>query len=189
MAAIVINPNPNPVNLDRQILILQNAFSPLEWLEYAFGRAWKAYRASRKNEICYPNIYRGNGEYREVMPDDKLKSYCFFVPADGMKPYSYIAIPRTSKNSYSELLNIVFYYNFNKIDSSRKYPFTDNLMQDVLEILRSVNNFKIENIYYDVKNVFEGYSFDAVSTQYLAYPFGGFRISGTLTFDEDLKNC
>jgi hypothetical protein len=207
MSAIVVNPNLYPVNLDRQILHLQTVLSALPWLEYSFGRAWKAYRQSqntemgspsvyggsnykrlRKNEICYPNVYKGHGEYQDMLPDDKLKSYCFFVPTDGLSSHSYVAFPGLSNNSYSSALDIVFYYNFNKIDIDMKYPFTDNLIQDVLRVLRSVSNYKVENIYYELKNVFKDYSFDAVSTQYMVYPFGGFRISGTLIFDEDLSS-
>lgn len=188
--ATIVNPNPNPVNLDGQIFRLQQVFQPVEWLEYAFGRTWAAYRIKeRKGTIIYPNVYVGNGEYESMLPNDRYKSYCYFIPRDGLRRHQYTAIPKTSRNSFKSALDIAFYFNLKKINPTANYVHTENLLLDVLQALRSVNNYSVDEIFYEPRNVFEGYTIDFVETQYLSYPYGGFRISGTLIFDEDLKNC
>jgi hypothetical protein len=188
--ATVVNPHPHPVNLDRQILKIQQVLSPIEWLEYAFGRAWTSYRLSeRKGTVIYPNVYVSKGEYANMLPTDRYRSYCYFIPQDGLRKHRYVAIPKTSRNSFKSALDIVFYFNLKKIDPEADYVHTENLLFDVLRTLRSVNNYTVDEIFYEPKNVFDGYTIDFIETQYLSYPYGGFRISGTLIFDEDLKDC
>ena len=58
----------NPVLLDKVIQSIQETLADkLEWLQYAFGRAYKLVRHEEDgNKFIYPAAYIGNSEYASL---------------------------------------------------------------------------------------------------------------------------
>ena len=64
----------NPVLLDKVIQDIQEALTTkLEWLSYAFGRAYKLVEhRSDGSKFIYPAAYIGNSEYVSLLPNDNF---------------------------------------------------------------------------------------------------------------------
>lgn len=199
--ATLINPKivhpPQPINLDAYIYKMQLELAPLSWLEKIFGRAWQMYeKHGSMGEIegiqrgyAYPGTYTGKGEYFNCFPNDSLRNggHCFFAPRDSAQPATAAGANETYEpnqfNEWRQPLSVVFWYN-QKTFSSVDYPLAENLLAEARAILRKIPFFQITDVYYNPENVFDGYSMDYVSSQYLSFPYGGFRIAGMIQFLE-----
>lgn len=200
--ATIVNPKvatpPTPINLDLYILRLQTAFANgLPWLDRAFGRAWKMYQDRGdmgKTEgfgrgYAYPGVFSGRAgvknDYFNVMPNDTLSSYCFFSPRDAAEPVTVLPGEAESyqpqvKNEWRQPVDIIFWFNADKVQPNNTYPITENLLADVRKVLRTVSFFTPSGVYYEPDNIFAPYSMDYVKEVYLGHPFGGFKIEGTI---------
>lgn len=173
---------PTPKNLDKalQELALALAYG-LPWLEKAFPRARKAFTTEDGKEVVFPEAYEQRGEYADLRPNDHLKAYCFIVAGRG-EPIDYKAF---LKNNYRHEINIIFWFNLKKLDSTVDYIYTESLKEQILETLRARSEFQLTEIIEDPEEIFQGFTINKMK-QYFKYPFGGFRFSGNLFFPE---NC
>ena len=70
----------NPVLLD---LVLQNIqetlLAKIDWLDYAFGRAYKNVKYENDGrKYIYPAVYVNDGEYIDMTPNDNLGNFTWF---------------------------------------------------------------------------------------------------------------
>ncbi len=198
--ATIINPKvvipASPVNLDMYIYQMQGAFAEgLPWLEKAFGRSWKMFRqdsgAGKSKGVprgyAFPGVYSGGKEYFNCLPNDTLKSYCFFsvrdtgepVATNGNQPY----VPGVY-NDWKQPVDIIFWWNGDKTSPGFDYPLTENYLANIRKVLRFIPWFLITGVQYNPDNVFNEYSLDHVAEQYLSQPFGGVKIMGEINFLE-----
>jgi hypothetical protein len=72
------------------------------------------------------------------------------------------------------------------VDETKDYIFTEELKKQVEVILRANPDVKSINSYFDEKpeDVFQGYDIDR-SSQFLMYPYAGFRFNITIGYFED----
>ena len=178
----------SPALLDKAIKEIQTQLSTLSWLDKAFARAYKAVEERDGKKFYYPEIYVGNGEYLSMMPNDNMDSYCFFdrrdpdyVEDDGVNIGAFSLIRST--------VSIVFYWNLERIDSTKTYRYGELLKKDILGILHRGLTLgpivKVNAIYEDIEKVFEGYTIDASKTQLFKHPWQGMRFECTITYREE----
>lgn len=185
----------SPIGLDAVIQSIQQELSAgLSWLEKSFGRAWefKEIDSATEKIIKVPKCYTGTGEYINVLPNDFLKAQSFI---SARNEETWPAYTRASGNSKQRELSIIFWFNLKEIDPTKDYIFTEELKKQVEKILKANAYVASINKYFDerVEDVFDGYisqaeagrySVDDTKTQYLMYPYSGFRFDVTVAFTE-----
>lgn len=191
----------NPIGIDSEIQKIQIKFrNDLVWLQTAFGRAFRqegTYTSQQGEKVpkkyFYPEVYQKGREPISAMPNDNLKSACFFYTNDHGKPVDYKML---SYNSYTYKTSVVFWMNLKKIDPNKDFRFTEELKQDVLDVLRNCTSVVVLEIFENWENVLNNYSqlgnFKQYSDnfkQYLKPPYSGFRIDFNLSFTETNRDC
>jgi hypothetical protein len=186
----------SPIGLDKVIQNIQQALTAgLPWLEKSFGRAWEFKEVDPATEkiVRVPKCYSGSGEYINVLPNDFLKSQSFITVRN---EETWPAYTRATGNSKLRALSTIFWFNLKEIDSSKDYIFTEVLKKDVEKVLKANAYVASIDKYFDerVEDVFDGYisqaesgrySVDDTKTQYLMYPYSGFRFDVTVAYDEE----
>lgn len=185
METLYSNPNvpliENPINLDREIQSIQLTLALLPWLDKSFGRA----RTGKDDNKSFPEVYKGGGEYHNCLPNDHLKSQSFIrVRNDSGRPLNYEATEGYT-NKYTYPLDIIFWFNLQRIDPGKRYRFDEELKKEVTDVLKELTQLKLTRIYEAPEDVFQGYSFDFVNPNIFRYPYGGFRFECDLFFTED----
>jgi len=176
--------NPVPAQIASPVLQakvaqqLQVLFtSELTWIEniYAIARVGVT-KAQDGSTFNYPQIYSGTGmNYFDIRPDSSLDSYSFFEVND-----SYPVDKDQDIQTYN--LSFICWYNLPRMDSSKGYDYSPELIAHVLKVIREGEyNSNVSNINVDVnpESIFDKYSMNQVDTQFLMYPYGAFKI----TFD------
>lgn len=193
----------NPVGLDKAIQAIQLKLGELNWVEKIYGRAFlekeKKYPnesnnrvtdfdGNRPTEIVYPMIYGVNQEPLNVMPNDLLKSQIFFLANDPETYDNYE--PLVERGATQKQISIIFWGNLNKINPAKKYRFTEELKNDVIQILlNKCPSFVMTEIYEEHDEVFRDMTLLETYRQYLKYPYTGFRINGTLNYYVPNHKC
>jgi hypothetical protein len=184
METLYSNPNvpliENPINLDKEIQEIQLALD-LPWLEKSFGRA----RTGKDDQgKTFPEVYKGGGEYHNVLANDHLRSQSFIR----VKGDSSSRIYKDPRDRYSDKvsapIDIIFWYDLIKI-GDRGYRYDEELKKEVLDLLKTLPQLKIIRIYEAYEDVFQGYSLDFMQANMFRYPYGGFRFECELNYTEE----
>lgn len=191
----------SPMNLDAYIGEMQRKFySELNWIQWVFGRAWKMYQkrdGMGSSEgigrgYAYPGAIGPKGEYYNLFPNDEYSAYCFFSARDSAEPATSFDAGSGSYepgqfNEWRQPVDLIFWYDQDAMKNyfgNTDYPLTETLLAHVRKVLRYISFYSITGVYYNPENIFDGYSLDYVNEQYIAYPYGGFRIAGQIQFLE-----
>jgi hypothetical protein len=202
-----INPDivlfANPVGIDAVIQsIQQDLYAGLPWLTKSFGRAYEfkeAYQdeSSVKSQRI-PKVFvgvtdTGQGEYYNVLPNDNITAQSF-IAVKGFENWPLSdQFAKYNQNGLNRQLSVIFWVNLEQIDPSKKYIFTEELKIDVEKILKA-NPFvssllryvdeRAEDVFdtYDLRTV--NYTVDDDATQYLMYPYAGFRFDVQVDYAE-----
>lgn len=164
----------NPKLIDLALLDIQTNLLQLSWLKNAYGRAKKMV----SGKTIYPAVYKSKGEYQSLFPDHNDEAYSFFMIED---PQDYDWKPNI-KGSLSVRLSLIFWFDISKIESLDERN-TEYLKDEILNHLNKGykhGSLEITRIYEDADNIFKGFSLKEVNTQYMMYPYAGFRFEGTL---------
>lgn len=180
----------DPINLDRLIQSIQVGISGLGWVEKCYGRAYDAVkRDTAGNKIVYPQVWQGPGlDLLNVLPNDNLKSQCFFKVEDPLEVVEYR--PDGFSNMRARV-SIIFWFNLQRVNPAFDYSYGELLKGTVMRLFNihvfdSGDGFKIVRVWDQPKNVFAGYTLTEVRDQELIYPYGGFRVEAEVYF---LENC
>jgi len=114
---------PNPIGLDARIQQLQVDFGAtlFEGLNYeSYGRAF----LNTRDTIRVPEVYVGDGEYKEVLADDNLDALSFFLP-DSSIPFE--------KNEGNAIVGIYFFVRL----QTNVYRPVEEVHRDVLNRIQS----------------------------------------------------
>lgn len=185
-----------PVGIDKAIQNIQTKLqAQLSWLQVAFGRAFRQeslgyVRDSEGKEVRvrynYPEVYQKTKEPLNVMPNDNLKSACFFYTKDPGKPVDYNFL---QYNAYTYGVSLIFWFNLEKIDNTKDFRFTEVLKLEVLQVLRGVTTMKVTEIYENWENILRDFTVGGNTKEYLKPPYSGFRIDFDLSYTETGPNC
>lgn len=192
----IIKPDTDPVGIEIPIESIREELKDLPWLQYSFGRAFEF---SEKNNatgrvVKVPKVYDGDGEYLNVLPNDHWKAYSFIM-CDGAEEWTEYN-PHALSHPKQRKLNIIFWFNLKEISLKDKIQ-TERLKKEVEAILKhnpyisSIDSFIDEK----VEDVFKNYvssgagsinTVDDDNSQYLMYPYSGFRFDVTAVYYD---NC
>lgn len=192
----------NPVLLDKVIQDIQEVLADkLQWLNYAFGRAYKLVNYMNDgSKFIYPAAYIGNSEYLSLLPNDNLGNFCWFDLYDPQEISNKTrAFPQISFNG-----GLVFWFNLNSIFPDSNAMYTEELKDEILKVLMSpgiikgqgqliVNEIheRFDNIYkgYILERIYDIYSYKGqgmqeIDKQFFMHPYYGFRFEFNLTMRE-----
>ena len=183
----------NPVMLDRVLGQIQQGLADnLPWLDAAFGRAQRLVKNLEGRSITTPNVYcggwngHGENDYIEVSPDSKIGNFTFFEVED---PQTIDVGPwaRTITTPFA----LIVWFDLTRVYGEPDNRNTEFLKAQVLRVLNGRDGWHLDNgrvtvaqIYERPENIYRGYNISEIDNQFLMHPFGGFRIEGTLRFDE-----
>lgn len=175
-----------PLSVDATIQALQTELADkLTWLQYSFGRAFigkDEQGKSRGSNYTYPAVYKGSKNYQDASPNDNVISQTFFV-IDG--DYQYDDYQINTYNKFTLPVSLVIWGNLKQIAPSTDEHFGQVLLQDVLRVVRSNEEFKVLNITDNESNVFEEFSVREESTHLFYYPYFCYRVRMEMSGRED----
>jgi hypothetical protein len=189
--------NPIPIGIDRPIESLRSELETnLIWLSKSFGRAYEFKEVDANGKLVrIPKCYTQKGEYLNVLPNDTLftsgVAASSFIALEGKEDY--YTFNKFSGSTKRADLSIIFWCNLKLIDPSKDWIFTEELKADAEQVIKR-NAFveeikqwvdeRAEDVFdsYDLQSI--GYNVNDASTQYLMYPYSGFRALITVVYDE-----
>jgi len=159
-----------PINTNKQLAdgVIEKIRQKLTSLAY-LSEVFPATKVGiRDNGSTYPAVYvqDGNQKILDLTPNTKWKSYCFFEKRN----YN-ISTFETDINGYD--LSLIFWGQMNLIDVSKKYDYTDEIVSEIINKLRSLDcgNFTVS-----FENVFGKYNLHESIKQFFMYPYSNFKI-------------
>lgn len=149
----------------------------LPWLKEVFG---KTERICVKNpegiNQFYPAWYKEGNDYIYTLPDDRVGNMAFFALDD---------MEITTNGLYSVPFSLIVWGDMDECTKERNL---ENIKAQVLKVLNSARiengSMKIRGIYETSERVWNGYTIDETTSQFMLHPFFGIRIYGTLTTRE-----
>lgn len=166
---------PTAVGLDAEIQRLQLLLAErLPWLAVSYGKAYRSGQVLSGKTRYVPEVYAGNGEYRDVLPNDNVQAQSFFYPRDPATTGA--QEPNALSLSLTQTVDYIFWGNLRRIDPTKDYRFEGELLQQVLQVLTE-SGALVQRVYTSAEEVFRGFSVDTVAEQVLRAPYCGFRIS------------
>lgn len=190
-----INPSApvitTPYGVDQVIKALQEDYAAnLSWLEKSFGRAFIMSRKTddqgdasliTRQDYIYPGLWQADGsDMYDGMANDNLDAYSFFVKEGNETPLDY---QQRQRNQWEVELSNIFWFDLQRVDSTKTYPFNEELLDEVKQRISSVRftgldgaSVEVLQVFDKPQEVFQGFTIDMAETQHLYYPKGGFRI-------------
>ena len=177
-----------PVLLDRVLLNIRRALSSkLKWLDFAFGRAYRLTENSAElSSFIYPAVYKGDGEYLSVLPNDNFGNFSWFDIYDPQKLIK--ATPALTQYNISGAL--IFWYDLRSIYTDNDFLYTEEVKNEIISVLTSpgllstAGHLAITDIYERPENIYKGYNLQKVDKQFFIYPYASLRIEFTITTRE-----
>lgn len=159
----------------------------IPWLEKSFGRAYLLpERLSDEVTYQYPQVYLDNGEYFNVMPNDSYQSYSWMIGKGSAASVEAGLQPFTYQTYFQKRLDIHFFLDLKKIDSTKNYVYTEELINDILNVLYTQRGLVVnEYIHETLIEVYEDYTIKEIDRDLLMYPFAGVRFVTTASYKID----
>lgn len=176
----------DPTGIDYPIQRMQTYLGNLLWLEKIYGRV-NIQRSQEKREngkgtreVIYPEAWGKNKEPENVMPNDNLNAYAFFIAHDPAEYQNFDALD--TQIFVKQKLSVVFWMQLDKLDNTKQYRYTESLKKQILNVLRQVSGFKMTNHYEEYDKVLKEFTITDSFKEYLKPKFYGLRITGDLYY-------
>ncbi len=174
---------PNPKGLDAKINELQTALSGLSWLQKSFGRAKIIPTKLGGKKLLQPMVYQGEKDYYPVLPNDALNSYSFF------RVWGNRANPEQSKFANAPIdvvtLDLIFWVNLEAIDNTKDYIYTEDLITEVRDLLKT-QNVTVKTVSDEkTEDIFRGYTLNTDHRDLLMKPYQAWRIELEVSYSID----
>lgn len=144
----------SPVGIDAVINRLQNAMysyltTEIGWTNYeSYPRAY----VNPKEGGTIPENYIGNGEYKEVLFDDKFNVTSFFI-SDESRDYS------NDEGQFVQDVSIVFQGNLKKLYATIAHRADEEMHKDLYNsLLESVTESELTGMVTGIDNVYSALS-------------------------------
>ena len=192
----------NPVLLDKVIQDIQETLAKkLEWLNYAFGRAYKLVKHdSDGSKFIYPAAYIGNSEYVSLLPNDNFGNFCWF---DLYDPQEITAVVQ-SLPQFAFSGAIVFWLDLNSIFPDSNAMYTEEIKDEIVRVLtgpgliQTEGRLTVTKVYERFENIYKGYSLEriynnyaykgeeiqSIDKQFFMHPYAGLRFEFNMTTRE-----
>jgi hypothetical protein len=175
-----------PANIHSGIQRLQKLLANLPWVDCVFGLSTTGISQAASGKTEYePEVYLGSGKYQTLLPNNFLNAHLFFKQDGPAQPVEYRPFQR---NQYQAEVSIICLFNLDKLTKSEgfiySHRYTEELKSSVVRLLNTDIDFKLNAIYDTPQDVFRGYTYDHLEHQTFKHPEAGFRIQGTLVFDQ-----
>jgi len=182
----------DPLGIDITVKSLQILYEEFAWLEKSFARA--VIRSEKRKtdtgsdfNYIFPGIFSRVGDdvydYLNMMELDNYDAYSFFLALD---PEESVEYEEEIQNQYRRRLDNIIWLNLEKVDDTKGYDYLEEIKQDVRNKIEK-NRFgtiDIVSIEDEPENIFREFSLELTNTQFLYYPYRGFRIIMNVTYDE-----
>ena len=185
---------PNPAGLDVAIIELQKAIALVPYIERSFGRAFIHKEDINGKTVTLPKVYQGEKEYYNPLPNGNFKATTFIVATGPEECEDYV---QHGWNDFTRKIAVIFWGNLQEINGALDYIFLESIKEDLLNAIKFCSCFKSYDGYVDEKydEVFKEFTSyftsmtrdnneTEIDTQFLMYPFAGFRMNLTLTYSK-----
>lgn len=171
--------------LDTVVENIQKQLSTIEWITAPLNRAWNLPESRGEGLSRNPRIYSGGKEHFNSMFNDEqtATSFCIGVGA---------AIPSESLEAFqvpilwNKRLDLIIHGNLKKIDAAKDYIFTEELIEEVLNVLKTVQGVSYGAIWSDdIQDVFQGFDLAEIERDFLYFPHFGIRFELNVTYRVD----
>lgn len=168
----------NPVGIDQPIQQLQIALkTEISWLEKVFPRAYVGRNERSKGNLeIFPAIYVGNSEVYKAVPNDELVAYSFFEVEGRYTIEKYQSNGISGSNKYVAPISLVVWGDLKKVNALLDTPYSDqnfsqNLIVDILSVIRKQYDFRVNSIEDNTYSVFEPYTCRSDDPTMFYYPY------------------
>lgn len=182
----------DPAGIDIVVKSLQILYEEFSWLEKSFARA--VIRSEKRKsqtgadfDYIFPGMFSRVGDdvhdYLNMMELDNYDAYSFFLALD---PEESISYEEEIQNQYRRRLDNIIWLNLEKVDNTKDYDYLEEIKHDVKNKIEN-NRFgtvDIVSIEDEPEAIFREFSLETTDTQFLYYPYRGFRIQMNVTYDE-----
>lgn len=181
----------DPFGIDITVKSLQILYEEFSWLEKSFARAIirsekRKNQAGTEFNYIFPGMFSRVGDdvydYLNMMELDNYDAYSFFLALDTEDSIDYEEL----QNQYRRRLDNIVWLNLEKVDSTKGYDYLEEIKQDVRNKVKE-NRFgtiEIVSIEDEPEAIFREFSLETTDTQFLYYPYRGFRMIMNVTYDE-----
>lgn len=155
----------DPKFFDKKIQNINTSLDALGWIENVYPLA----QIGISEDKTFPEVYNNDGGKVSTRVYPKGKSLSFFL-ING-------ELTEVEEMHFSVPLSLVVWANLTKVDSSKRYNYTNELVSDVIGVLRShsANDLTIQT-----GNVFEGFNdLEKSDFQNVMLPHTSFKINFT----------
>lgn len=146
--------------------------------DVSFDCYGRSYKNQSEDNGYIPEVYTGNGEYKEVFFDDTLSALSFFTVGNDIS---------FSRGGASANVGLIFMVNVSKLYPSITDSIPDEIIRSNVQrlFLQENYNFKMTDFITGIDNVFKEYSgwrkSDGIKFRDM-FPFHCFRIDFLLTY-------
>lgn len=158
----------------------------ISWLTKAFGKASRRVMVDADGrEVRYPAIYSGRGDYLNMLPDGHLGNYSW-VDVDDYQESEYTA--RRQAKILAQV-GLVFWLDLRTAYSGDYENRTiEHAKADVITALRAMRLTRsvlvLERVAERPENIYRGYDYEEIRSQFLMHPYTGFRLEGEMLINE-----
>ncbi len=167
----------NPCLFDKEVLKIQKALADsFSWLDHSIGICETLTDIKDGKRFVSANLYKGGGEYEQIMPCEELGNFSFFTLKDAQKV-------QNSANLVKSPFSLIIWYDMGKVSLPSDERNTEQIKGQILGVLQNLHlspRIEIEEVYEKAKNVFADYSYDVTANQYMMAPYAGLRIDGNI---------
>lgn len=182
---------PKPVTIsffDKVVTQIQDILkSEVFWLDHSFGQSQQLVTKKNKRDFYYPGVHIGNGTYVDVLPNQSLGNYSFFILDD---PYTIEYHPHV-KNRITVNFGLIFWLNLKDVFPSSNDRNIETIKEQLLDILTNkmllnYGRITVNRIQQQARNIYREYSLKEIDSQFLMFPYAGLRFDGVMSLKE---NC
>ena len=178
----------NPTLFDKAFGYIQDALATnLLWLNHILPQAERLVKEINGRKVYTPNIYVGENEYEQILPDAQdIGNYSFFILEEPQEVHYEVGsrVKMSSPFSLIVWLDIRSVYNEDLRDM-------EMVKRDILRAIRRTwmrnGHFHIERIYQRAENIFKEFTMDEVDIEFLMQPYCGFRFRGEIVIEEECE--
>ena len=151
------------------------------WLNNLYGKSQILVNNGGRLPIRFPVVYRKDGSYDAVYPDQTKGNFVFHILGDPQ----IVNFKRGHKSTVTAKTSIVLWVNLNTLsntDTRDLESIKSELLNFFSDKLRTpFYSLTVSHVWEGAKNIYQEYSLSEIKDQYLMQPFAGLRFDLKVT--------